>query len=165
MKTAQDAAAQLIELADALREIGAGWVVDEIDDVVAQGKSVQLQELPRAEQSHYRERLSAESRKGLKVGRAAAGDEVSIAYTAEERLQLLVDGARRVLETTARSHGYISEFATTHELQVVTLEDPAGLEETADGTDGSSREVRPGRANDIDQHVARLTRVLTEVLG
>lgn len=118
MKVGPEALQQYAELATALREVGAGWVVDEVEEVIARGKTVAFRDLPPAERARYQDRLSVETRKGLLVGRATAGDEIGVAYEPYERLTLLVDAADRVITATALSHAFVSRFAKEHQLPV-----------------------------------------------
>ena len=75
MKNGQEALLQYGQLASAMRDVGAGWVVDEVEEVIARGKTVAFRDLPEEEQARYAALLTAESRKGLSVGKAKAGDQ------------------------------------------------------------------------------------------
>ncbi len=103
---------QYMEVATALREVGAGWVVDEVEEVIARGRAVAFRDLPHDEQARYEERLLAETRKGLAVGKVRAADEIGVAYGADERLTLLVEAAERVIVSSARSQAYVVEFVS-----------------------------------------------------
>ena len=129
VKDGDEANAQFRELAAALEEAGAGWVVEEVADVASIGKRVPLRELPEAEQSRYSDRLKEEGRKGVAVGKARPRDEVGVPYEPHERLQMLVEATERVIHASTRAHLDVVEFAASHDLHFVVMEEPAGIDE------------------------------------
>ncbi len=125
MKYEQAAVAQYQQLAEALRQVGAAWVLEEVEELLARGKTVPLRDLPQDEQEHYLERLAVETQKGFPVGSAKNADEVGLPYEPHERLALLVDATERVVIASARSYVSLSAFVAAHRLQGVTLLRPA----------------------------------------
>lgn len=160
MKEGRDALDQYAELAAALRQIGAGWVVDEVEDVIARGKTVPFRDLPRDEQRQYMIRLDEEARRGLSVGSAKANDEVGTAYRPDERLTLLVDAADRVIGVSLRSHAYINQFALHYGLRSLSLEEPAGQD--AEASTEVRRDIPIDVPVDAPERLAVLDRVLRD---
>src|SRR5690348_14935596 len=103
MKSGQEALAQYSELANALLQVGATWVITEVEDIIARGKTVLFRDLSEEQSALYESRLSEEARGGLPVGRAKADDSIGVPYEPHERLALLVDAVERVIVTSERS--------------------------------------------------------------
>lgn len=158
MKTGQQARDQYAELTTALRELRAGWIVDEVEEVIALGRTVVFSDLPQDEKLRYRDRLQSEVRKGLPVGKARATDEIGLAYVPEEQLTLLVNAAERAIVVSARSQAYVAEFASRNHLQGVTLQQPVGVE-TAESS-SVARELPMSSPEDVDLRLAALSHML-----
>ncbi len=158
-KQGADATQQYEQLALALREIGAGWVAEEVIELVSRGKTVPLSSLSDEAEAVYRDRLSVESKKGLAVGRISKSDEVTIPYSPAERLALLVDATERVVTATARSHAYVTRFAAENELTGVRFEEPRGLDQTP--SDPELQEIPLLAPDDLEERLRGLTTLLT----
>jgi hypothetical protein len=131
MKRGQEAVAQYSEFASALLEVGANWIITEVEEVISRGKTVPFRDLSDEERALYESRLSEEARSGLLVGRAKADDFIGVPYEPHERLALLVDAVERVIVTSERSYFYISNFVTRLGIDSARLESPAGAYDTA----------------------------------
>lgn len=131
MKVGQQAITQYSELAVALVEIGAGWIVTEVDEVSSRGKTVPFQDLSEEESALYESRANEEASRGLAVGRAKANDFIGVPYEPYERLAILVDAVERVVMTSELSHSYISNFAARLGINSVRLENPLGVDVAA----------------------------------
>jgi hypothetical protein len=160
LKEGDEAAQQFGELATALREIGAGWVVDEVVETAARGKTVLLASLPEEELSVFRDKLSAEDKKGLPVGRIGKGDEATVPYSAAERLAMLVDAADRVISATAEAHRYVVNFAAGEGFAAVRFELPEGLDTVA--APGFPRAIALQVPQDLDTRVQLVRALLDE---
>jgi hypothetical protein len=82
MKTGQEAVAQYGELANALVQMGASWIVAEVEQVISRGKTVPFRDLSEEESAQYESRLTEEASRGLPVGRAKATGSASWCYVA-----------------------------------------------------------------------------------
>jgi hypothetical protein len=160
MKNGQEAQLQYAQLASAMRDVGAGWVVDEVEEVIARGKAIAFRDLPEEEQARYVALLTAESRKGLSVGKAKAGDQIGVAFEPDERLTLLVDATERVVTASALSHADIARFASEHGLQRVILEEPAGVDTPASAEE--PHEVPMAVPTDVEGRLTTLRRILRD---
>jgi hypothetical protein len=158
MKRDQEALSQYTELAAALADVGMGWVVDELEEDITQGKAIQFRELSQDENMLYERRLTQEARKGFSIGRAKAGDSIGVPYAPEERLALLVDAAERVIITSERSHAYLKNFASRHNISAVVLLQPVGADILASAPE--QHEVSLAISEDIDERLAALHRIL-----
>jgi hypothetical protein len=158
MKAGQQARDQYAELTTALRELGAGWIVDEVEELITLGRTVVFSDLPPDEKSRYRERLQSEARKGIPVGKARAADEIGLVYGPEEQLALLVNAAERAIVISARSHASVVEFASRHHLQGVTLREPVVVE-TAERS-SVAHELPMSSPQDVDRRLAALSHML-----
>jgi hypothetical protein len=139
VKQGQEAIAQYSELASALRQVNAGWIVTEVEEVIARGKTVPFRDLSREESALYENRLTEEMGRGVAVARAKANDIIGVPYEDHERLALLVDAVERVIVASELSHSYISKFAAQRAITSIHLESP--VEENASGRRGISLEM------------------------
>jgi hypothetical protein len=158
MKRGQEALSQYAELATALAEVGMSWVVDDVEEVIARGKTVRFRDLSQDENILYERRLTEETSKGFSIGRAKAGDSIGVPYTPDERLTLLVDAAERVIITSERSHAYVKDFANRHNISSVVLVQPVGVDVVAPMPE--RHEVSLVIPGDIEERLAALHRVL-----
>jgi len=131
MKNGQEAVAQYSELASALVQMGASWIVAEVEQVISRGKTVPFRDLSEEESALYESRLTEEARRGLPVGRAKANDSIGVPYEPYERLALLVDAVERVITTSELSYSYVSSFAAGLGINSLRLESPIGASITA----------------------------------
>jgi hypothetical protein len=160
MKEGQEALAQYNELANALREIGIGWVVTEVEEVLSRGKQVPFRDLSDDQQILFEHRLDEEVSKGFRVGRIKPGDTIGVPYAPDERLSLLVTATERVIDTSVRSQIYVSNFAIRHHMRDVILEQPAGADTAA--TTPERREMPTTVPDDIDERLRSLDTFLNE---
>jgi hypothetical protein len=155
MKLREEAREQYRALALALREIGVGWVVDEVEDVANRGKTVTFDDLPAEEIRLYEERVDREETKGIRGRRARANDEVGVPLGDSERLSLLADAANRLIQTSVRANAYVSDFAERNRLSSVVFEVPrpsaTDTEPVVLDQIGSTREVPLVWASDLDE--------------
>jgi hypothetical protein len=160
MKEGQEALAQYNELANALREIGIGWIVAEVEEVLSRGKQVPFRDISEDQQILYERRLDAEVSKGFRVGRIKPGDTIGVPYAPDERLSFLVTATERVIDASVRSQIYVSNFAIQHNMHDVILEQPAGADTTA--TTPERREMPMTVPDDIDERRRSLNTFLNE---
>jgi hypothetical protein len=160
MKEGQEALSQYNELANALREIGIGWVVAEVEEVLSRGKQVPFRDLSEDQQILYERRLDEEVSRGFRVGRVKAGDTIGVPYAPDERLSLLVAATERVIDTSVRSQVYVSNFAIRHDIHDVILEQPAGADTAA--TTPERREMPMTVPDNIDERRRSLDALLKE---
>jgi hypothetical protein len=132
MKRGQEAMAQYSELVSALRQLDADWIVTEVEEVIAHGKTVPFRNLSREESALYEDRLIEEIDRGIPVARAKANDIIGVPYEAHERLALLTEAVERVVNASELSLSYVSGFAAHHGLDSIELEPPTGAD-TASG--------------------------------
>lgn len=116
------------ELARAPRVIGAGWVVDEVEDAASLGKSIPFSELSDEELDGYEMRVQREELKGLSVGRPRSDHEVGVPYGPEELLKLLSEAAERAIDGSVLAHRFVTKFALDHGLESVEFEAPIGAD-------------------------------------
>lgn len=161
MKDGGEAEAQYEQLAAALERIDAGWVVDEVAEVAAGGKTVLVSELPVAEQERIRVRLATENERGFKVGRLGRTEATVVPLTSAERLRLLVQAAGRVIDATARAHSSLSELMADYDLDGFRLEEPLGFDRTRD-PDISA--LRLAELSDRDEELDAVEDILGQVL-
>ena len=160
MKEGQEALSQYRELANALREIGIGWVVTEVEEVLIRGKEVAFRDLSADQQALYEIRLGEEASRGFRVGRARANDKIGVPYQPDERLALLVAATERVIDTSVRSKTYVSGFARRHDMHNVILEQPVGADVGA--TAPERREMPMAVPKDEDERLNALTNFFNE---
>jgi len=138
VKRGQEAITQYSELVSALRQMDADWIVTEVEEVIARGKTVPFRDLSREESSLYESRLIEEVGRGLAVARAKANDTIGVPYEPHERLALLVEAVERVIIISELSRAYISKFAAQRGISSIELESPL----TADAPAGPSKMYR-----------------------
>lgn len=160
MKEGEEAASQYAELARALAEVDASWVVDEVEEAAARGKAVPFRDLSEDESLRYELRLSGETRRGMIVGRAKAGDLIGVPYGSAERLSLLVDATDRVIGTLERSQVKVAEFASRFHLDAIILEPPDNAGALADAA--HRRDVTAKVPASAEERLTELHRVLYE---
>jgi hypothetical protein len=164
MKTGQEAVAQYGELANALVQMGASWIVAEVEQVISRGKTVPFRDLSKEESALYESRLTEEASRGLTVGRAKASDSIGVPYEPYERLALLVDAVERVITTSELSYSYVSSFAARLGVDSLRLEDPMGAYTTTNVPD--ARNIPLAAPTLVNERLAILHHVLhDEVLG
>jgi hypothetical protein len=127
MKHGQEALAQYSELAAALRQLNADWIVLEVEEVISRGKTVLFQDLSGDEHDLYESRLNEEIDRGNVVARARPRDTIGVPYEPHERLTLLVEAAERVIAVSELSRSYISEFTARYGINSIELETPEEL--------------------------------------
>jgi hypothetical protein len=132
VKRGQQARAQYSELVSALRQLGADWIVAEVEEVIARGKTVPFRDLSREESALYESRLIEEVDRGIPVARAKANDIIGVPYEPHERLTLLVEAVERIIAASELSRSYISKFAAQRGIDSIELESPVGGDTTAD---------------------------------
>jgi hypothetical protein len=160
MKEGQEALSQYNELANALRQIGIGWVVAEVEEVLSRGKEVPFRDLSEDQQILYELRLDEEANRGFRVGRAKANDTIGVPYGPDERLALLVSATERVIDTSVRSKTYVSGFAIRHNMHEVILEQPVGADVAA--TNPERREIPTAVPSDVDELLNALNAFFNE---
>lgn len=131
MKFGQEASAQYSELVSALRQLSANWIVTEVEDVIARGKTVPFRDLSHEESVLYESRLIEEVDRGIPVARAKANDIIGVPYEPHERLALLVEAVERVIAASELSRSYISKFAADQSIGSIGLESPVEGDTTA----------------------------------
>jgi hypothetical protein len=124
VKRGQEAIAQYSELVSALRQIGADWIVTEVEEVIARGKTVPFRNLSREESALYESRLVEEVGRGIDVARAKPNDIIGVPYEPHERLALLAQAVERVIAASELAHSYISKFASERGISSIELEIP-----------------------------------------
>jgi hypothetical protein len=135
VKRGQEAIAQYSELVSALRQLEAGWIVAEVEEAIARGKTVPFRDLSREESALYESRLIEEVDRGILVAHAKASDIIGVGYEPHERLALLVEAVERVIVSSELARSYISKFATQRGVDSIELENPAAVDTVA----GTSR--------------------------
>jgi hypothetical protein len=135
VKRGQEAIAQYSELVSALRQIDADWIVTEVEEVIARGKTVSFRNLSREESALYESRLVEEVSRGIAVARAKPNDIIGVPYEPHERLVLLVQAVERVIAASELARSYISKFALERGINSIELEIPV---EGATATNTSS---------------------------
>lgn len=133
MKRGQQAIEQYSELVSALRQLDADWIVSEVEEVIARGKTVPFRHLSREENLLYEDRLVEEIDRGIPVARAKANDIIGVPFEPHERLALLAEAVERVVNASELSLSYISGFAIQQGINSIELESPAGAD-TASGS-------------------------------
>jgi hypothetical protein len=124
VKRGQEATAQYSELVSALRQIDADWIVTEVEEVIARGKTVSFRNLSREEGALYESRLVEEVGRGIAVARAKPNDIIGVPYEPHERLVLLVQAVERVIAASELARSYISKFASERGINSIELEIP-----------------------------------------
>jgi hypothetical protein len=124
VKHGQEATAQYSELVSALRQIDADWIVTEVEEVIARGKTVPFRNLSREESVLYESRLVEEEGRGIAVARAKPNDIIGVPYEPHERLVLLVQAVERVIAASELARSYISKFASERGINSIELEIP-----------------------------------------
>jgi len=124
VKSGQEARAQYSELVNALRQMDADWIVTEVEEVIARGKTVSFRNLSREESALYESRLVEEVGRGIAVARAKPNDIIGVPYEPHERLVLLVQAAERVIVASELARSYISKFASERGINSIELEIP-----------------------------------------
>jgi hypothetical protein len=163
VKQKQEARAQYLELASALRQVDVSWIVAEVEEVIARGKKVPFRNLSREESDLYESRLTEEIGRGIAVGRAKANDIIGVPYEDHERLALLVEAVERVIIASELALSYISQFAAQRGITSIQLESP--MEESATST-SSTRRVSLEMPKLTNERLSILRHVLNdEVLG
>jgi hypothetical protein len=125
VKRGQEATTQYSELASALRQIDADWIVTEVEEVIARGKTVPFRDLSREESALYESRLVEEAGRGIAVARAKPNDVIGVPYEPHERLALLVQAVERVIAASELARSYISKFASERGIDSIELDSPA----------------------------------------
>lgn len=128
MKRGQEAIAQYSELVSALQQLAADWIVAEVEEVIARGKTVPFRDLSREESALYESRLIEEVDRGIPVARAKATDIIGVPYEPHERLALLVEAVERVIVASELSRSYISKFASERGIDSIEFEGPMGVD-------------------------------------
>jgi hypothetical protein len=131
VKRGQEAIAQYSELAGALRQMDADWIVIEVEEVIARGKTVPFRDLSHEESMLYERRLFEEVDRGIAVARAKPNDIIGVAYEPHERLLLLVEALERVITASELSRSYISRFASDRGIGSIELVSSVGDDATA----------------------------------
>jgi hypothetical protein len=124
VKSEEEARIQYTELASALEQVDASWIVVEVEELIARGKTVLFRELSEEDAVLYESRLQQESLIGLPIGRARADDSIGVPYSAYEQLSLLVAAAERVIMISEYSIANISSFAARLGISAIRLESP-----------------------------------------
>lgn len=164
MKHGQEAIEQYSELASALLQLDAGWIVTEVEEVIARGKMIQFRNLSEEESALYESRLIEETDRGVTVARAKSSDIIGVPYEPHERLILLVEAVERVVITSELSRSYISKFATQQGISSIDLEHPGEADVAA--TTSSMRRISLGVPILANERLSILRQVLhNEVLG
>ena len=164
MKRGQEAAAQYAELVSALRQLGADWIVTEVEEVLARGKTVPFRDLSREESGLYERRLVEEVDRGLAVARAKPDDIIGVPYEVHESLGLLVEAVERVVAATELSRSYIARFAAQRGVDSIALESPAA--DVAAANASRTRSIPLDAPHLTNERLSILRRVLhDEVLG
>jgi hypothetical protein len=158
MKVNQEATSQYNELAEALRQTGMEWVLSEVEEYLSRGKEVPFHELSQDQQALYEERLNEETSRGLKVGRAKPSDAIGVPYLPAERLVLLVEATKRVIDTSDRSQVYVSSFAARHNIYHVIFEQPVGAEPLVPSP--TRREMPMAVPDDVEDRLINLSSLL-----
>ena len=165
MKNDQEATAQYSELANALLQLGANWIVTEVEEVISRGKTVLFRDLSAEESALYESRLNEEARGGLPVGRAKADDFIGVPYDPHERLALLVDAVERVVITSERSYAYVSRFAMRLGIDSMKLESPIATYPSTEVAE-EARDIPLRTPTLVNERLSILHHVLhDEVLG
>jgi hypothetical protein len=131
VKRGQEATAQYSELVSALRQIDADWIVTEVEEVIARGKTVLFRDLSREEGTLYENRLVEEVGRGIAVARAKPNDIIGVPYEPHERLALLVQAVERVITASELAYSYISRFASERGISSIEFEIPVGEDTVA----------------------------------
>lgn len=131
LKPGPEASAQYSELVSALRQLSADWIVAEVEEVIARGKTVPFRDLSHEESVLYESRLIEEVDRGIPVARAKANDIIGVPYEPHERLVLLVEAVERVIAASELSRSYISKFAAQQSIGFIGLESPAEVDTPA----------------------------------
>jgi hypothetical protein len=164
MKSGQEALAQYSELTNALLQLGANWIISEVEEAIARGKAVPFRDLSEEQSALYESRLKEEARGGLLVGRAKDDDSIGVPYEPHERLALLVDAVERTIVTSERSYSYVSSFAARLGIHSVRLENPVGAHSPAGLPE--ARNIPMTTPTLVNERLAILHHVLhDEVLG
>lgn len=154
MKRGQEAVAQYSELASALGQMNAGWIVTEVEEFIARGKTAPFRDLSREESILYESRLVEEMGKGIPVARAKPNDIIGVPYEPHERLALLVDAVERVISASELSRSSIFKFAMESEIDLIELE----------GTVGEGDEASSLRMHSISLNIPTLTNERLSIL-
>jgi hypothetical protein len=133
LKLGQEASAQYSELVSALRQLSADWIVTEVEEVTARGKTVPFRDLSHEESVLYESRLIEEIDRGIPVSRAKANDIIGVPFEPHERLSLLVEAVERVIAASELSRSYLSRFAAQQNIGFIGLESPVEVD-TPTGT-------------------------------
>jgi hypothetical protein len=104
----------------------ADWIVAEVEEVIARGKTVPFRELSREENDQYESRLIEEADRGIAVARARANEFIGVPYEPQERLRLLVEAIERVISASELALSSISKFASQLDINSIDLESPLG---------------------------------------
>jgi hypothetical protein len=164
MKRETEALSQYAELAAALRQLNAEWIVTEVEEILARGKTIPFRALSAEETRLYESRLSEEAVRGFAVTRAKANDTIGVPYEPHERLSLLVDAVQRVIAASELSHSYISRFAAEHGIRSVDLEIPAELDVV--GISPGTRNISLTGSTLVNERLSILRHMLyDEVMG
>jgi hypothetical protein len=164
MKRAREASAQYSELANAILQLGANWIIAEVEEVIARGKTIPFRDLSAEQSALYESRLNEEARGGLLVGRAKGDDSIGVPCEPHERLALLVDAVERIIVTSERSYSYVSSFATRLGIHSVRMENPVEAYNPADLSE--ARNISVTTPTLMNERLSILHHVLhNEVLG
>jgi len=144
VKRGQEATAQYSELVSALRQIDVDWIVTEVEEVIARGKTVSFRNLSLEESALYESRLVEEVGRGIAVARAKPNDIIGVPYEPHERLALLVQAVERVIAASELARSSISKFASERGITSIELEIPAeGAAAITSGMRRVSLEISP----------------------
>jgi hypothetical protein len=132
----------------------ADWIVTEVEEVIARGKTMPFRDLSREESALYESRLVEEVGRGIAVARAKPNDIIGVPYEPHERLALLVEAVERVIAASELSRSYIFKFASERAIDSIELESPVGDVAVA----------RTSRTRSISLEVPRLTNERLSIL-
>jgi hypothetical protein len=164
MKRGQEAELQYSELASALRQLDAAWIVAEVEEVIARGKALPFRALSEGEALLYENRLFEEVGRGVAVTRAKANDTIGVPYEPHEQLALLVQALERVVMVSELSRAYVSRFAEQRGISSINLESPGDVD-IGEGT-SRTRGISLERPTLVNERLSILHHVLhDEVLG
>lgn len=141
------------QLAAMLRELGLGWVVEQVQDAIRAGQTT-----PREEPIQ-----DSFSRRKLKV---SADSLTSVPFTAEQELQLLVRAIRHAVVDAGRmEQAIVTEFAVEAEVAGVVNADVIFVSDQPDVPDlvvASAQDLTPDRLAAIEALPALLDALLAE---
>ena len=160
MKRGQEAIVQYLELASGLRQMDADWIVAEVEEVIARGKTVAFRDLSREESALYESRLFEEMVRGIAVARAKPNEIIGVPYEPHERLALLVEAVERVIAASELSRSFISKFASERGIASIELESPVA--DDAAATTSRIRDISLEMPTLTNERLSILHHVLTD---